>query len=174
MGITNIVIIVIDSGSYLKPFSRYPMNHVPHSYPSPRAIHFRASLPPWLRGPGLSTFQNLLHETWPKRGILYGILYGCHPYHTGNPCSVVCVYLYISLLMDSLCPSPRTGYIIQLHPIVGSISHEFSLYYPIKSAFNGCRIHLYSLTMVHQLYPPSMYRYSIHRPWIPHELPMVK
>lgn len=105
MGITNIVIIVIDSGSYLKPFSRYPMNHVPHSYPSPRAIHFRASLPPWLRGPGLSTFQILLHETWPKRGILYGILYCCHPYHTGNPCSVVCVYLYIYITIDGFIMS---------------------------------------------------------------------
>lgn len=76
--------------------------------------------------------------------------------------------------MDSLCPSPRTGYIIQLHPIVGSISHEFSLYYPIKSTFNGCRIHLYSLTMLHQLYPPSCTDIPFIGREYPMELPMVK
>ena len=183
MGITNIVIIVIDSGSYLKPFSRYPMNHVPHSYPSPRAIHFPCISAPMAkrsRSINIPKFTPWnMAETWYI--IWYIIWLPSIPYWESLQCCLcISIYIYINIYIyyitigGFIMSIPRTGYIIQLHPIVGSISHEFSLYYPIKSAFNGCRIHLYSLTMAHQLYPPSMYRYSSHRPWIPHELPVVK
>ena len=98
MGITNIVIIVIDSGSYLKPFSRYPMNHVPHSYPSPRGYTLPCiSAPMAKRSRSINipkfTAWNMA-ETWYI--IWYIIWLSSIPYWESLQCCL-CISMYITI-----------------------------------------------------------------------------